>query len=502
MIEFFVILAIVIVLCISSVILLRPKSKLHTTSLFEAKHSKAIIAAVMGITILCCTVPMNLSPLYNGEIPEFKDQYERITDSFLEGKLYFDYDEEDELVKLENPYDPAEREEAGVSYHWDHAYYNGKYYMYFGVVPVFLAFMPYRVITGMPLMTYHATQLFTAAFIAGLFLAFYLLAKKFFPKISFGIYLSLSVAFSAMTVWCAVAMPALYCTAITAGLATMIWGLYFWMKAVWDTDSEKKSVLFAVLGSFFGALTFGCRPTLAMGNILILGLMFYYLKERKGALSRWGKALAFVSPYIVIGILLMVYNYARFNSVFEFGQSYQLTLIDTKNFTNVISAPTIQGKAKMAVKSVIQLIQYLFNVPSVYELWTVGSFIAFPILFYIVIGLENERVRLSIKQKRIRLWIALLMLTPLVILMFDVLGSPDIVARYHMDSYWVFALSAFMVIGLYYGKKTNKRRFSFFICMLSVFTVIVCVVLFLYPSTENFTQCYYEEIKAVLGGAF
>ena len=47
-------------------------------------------------------------------------------------------------------YMPA-RKEAGVSVHWDHAYYNGHYYMYFGVVPVLLLFLPFRLLTGQAL---------------------------------------------------------------------------------------------------------------------------------------------------------------------------------------------------------------------------------------------------------------------------------------------------------------------------------------------------------------
>ena len=38
--------------------------------------------------------------------------------------------------------------EAGEWYNWDHAYYKGKYYVYFGVVPAILFYLPYYVITG------------------------------------------------------------------------------------------------------------------------------------------------------------------------------------------------------------------------------------------------------------------------------------------------------------------------------------------------------------------
>ena len=92
----------------------------------------------------------------------------------------------EQLEQMENPYDPQERIDNNIVYRWDHAYYDGHYYMYFGVVPVFLIFLPYRIITGMPLTTYHATQVFVAVFIIGIFVLFRLLAKLFFKIFHFG----------------------------------------------------------------------------------------------------------------------------------------------------------------------------------------------------------------------------------------------------------------------------------------------------------------------------
>ena len=127
------------------------------------------------VTILFCILPMDDLPIWNGEIPGHRNQYELMAEAILEGRLDFAYGDEAELETLNNPYDPDERREAGVTFHWDHAYYDGHYYMYFGVVPVFLLFLPYRVITGTALTTFRATQVFTAVIIAGIFSLFWLL---------------------------------------------------------------------------------------------------------------------------------------------------------------------------------------------------------------------------------------------------------------------------------------------------------------------------------------
>ena len=68
---------------------LRPGSPLHTVS-FEIKNRRKteyLSAAVLAMTILLCVLPMGLSPSYNGEKPDYMNQYELLAESFLEGHL-------------------------------------------------------------------------------------------------------------------------------------------------------------------------------------------------------------------------------------------------------------------------------------------------------------------------------------------------------------------------------------------------------------------------------
>lgn len=262
---------------------IRPKSLCHKMQVDKiGKKQNITVFAIMFSVILLCTLPMGLSPLWNGEIPEHRNQYEVLTESILSGHIYLDYGDIDpRLLEMENPYDFVARTELGISYHWDHAFYNGHYYMYFGVVPVFLVFLPYRVLTGSNLTTYHATQIFTAFFICGMFAVFYMLAKKFFPKMTLGIYLTFSSAVSIMSIWYSVSSPALYCTAITAGLCMEIWSLFFFIRAVWVEIKEERSIFLAFWGSLFGALAFGCRPTVALANLLVIPMLILFLRKRK-----------------------------------------------------------------------------------------------------------------------------------------------------------------------------------------------------------------------------
>lgn len=62
-------------------------------------------------------------------------------DAFQKGQICLDLPVDPRLATMENPYDTSARNALGVSYHWDRAFFGGRYYSYFGVVPVLLALL-------------------------------------------------------------------------------------------------------------------------------------------------------------------------------------------------------------------------------------------------------------------------------------------------------------------------------------------------------------------------
>lgn len=484
---------------------LRPKSKLHQTTLENFDRKKQITTlVVMAGLILLCTLPMGLAPGWNGQNPESRNQYELMAEAVLNGHLYIDNGDIDPLLlEMENPYDPQARVDLGVDYKWDTAFYNGHYYMYFGVIPAFLLFVPFRFITGMSLTTYHATQILVAFFIGGVFAAFYMLSKRFFQKMTFGMYLMLSVAFSAMSVWYAVDTPAMYCTAISGAICMEIWSLYFFMKAVWVEKEEKKQIRYAFFGSLFGALAFGCRPPVALANILVIPMLVQYLKGKKINLKLVKELIFAALPYVVIGILLMCYNYARFESPFEFGQAYQLTTADQSHYGSIASYFTQSNLFRIlngvfynffVFNSFCEGFPYLiFN----------GIFLNFPILCFMFIGLAPEGVGKQLKEQQMRALTAVMFLVPLLIAVFDVLWSPFMTERYRMDQYWIMGVLCFIIIGFYKNTLSESagRKFS---CLISIWAFITfgrVLLLYFVQNDGNVTYSYpevIEEIKAIL----
>ena len=69
------------------------------------------------------------------------------------------------LLEMENPYDTIGRENKGIrrntDYFWDTALYNGNAYIYFGILPVLVLFLPYHLITRQFHVFSHSVYLFS-----------------------------------------------------------------------------------------------------------------------------------------------------------------------------------------------------------------------------------------------------------------------------------------------------------------------------------------------------
>lgn len=449
----------------------RPGSALHKPTMESWNIGKFLICIlVLAVTILACIIPMGHLSLWNGQQPGHRNQYELMAEAILDGRVDFAYGDEDTLADLENPYDPEERKEAGIFYHWDHAYYKGHYYMYFGVVPVFLVFLPYRVLTGTSLTTYHATQIFAALTIVGIFILFYMLAKLFFKKLPVSVYLALSVAFSVISIWYSIAEPALYCTAITAALALEVWSIYFFVKAVWGKTRENVQLAYAAIGALCGALSFGCRPPIALANILVLPMLVVFLKQRKFSLKLLGKLVLVALPYALVALGLMYYNYIRFENPFEFGQAYQLTVADQHLYKVTLDTPTL-------VRIINESKQNFFGTRDITTTFpyirTSSLFFNFPI-FFLIFAFFKKKVFVEMKKKTILSLVIGLVFCAIVITAIDIMWTPYLLERYRMDIYFLMGIASFTVIGFWYSNSLAKRQkfFSAFMVFAALLTIV------------------------------
>lgn len=474
----------------------RPGSALHRISPDAPEwRKKIILILVIGMTIAASIIPMSYDPIWNGERPDHRNQYELLAESFLEGKLYIEYGDEEELLRLNNPYDRNERNETGIRGHWDHSYYNGRYYMYFGVIPVILLFLPFRLLTGTALTTYHATQIFAAFFIIGMFSLFRLLRKRFFRSMPYGLYLLLSAALSIASISYSISEPALYCTAITAAICLEIWSIYFFCKAVWDLKEENEQLGHAVIGALLGALTFGCRPSVGLANLIVLPCLYRFLKQRKLTPQLFRKLVLAASPYFFVAVVLMAYNYARFENPFEFGQSFQLTVRDQRTLGS-LSDPEVKLRL---INETIQNFTKFSNVTDTFPYVNYSSvFYNFPIFFFLL-GFIRESVQKKIRKHHLRFFLAVLALIPLITTFLSVLWSPWLLERYRMDIYYLMSILCFMSLGFLHDVSEGNRKvyFSSLASLFAIGTLTSSFLLF-FCSKKNTMPQLVESVQNAL----
>ena len=460
---------------------LRPSSDLHVEISSVARREKIICLVAMTILIAACTIPMAWNPHWSGELHKHHNQYPALADAFLKGQLYLDMPVDSRLAAMENPYDFQAREELNLDENsggWDHAFYKGRYYVYFGAVPAILIFAPYQLIVGKSLTAYHATQIFAGFFIVGLFALFYLLAKKFFPRMSSGVWLTTAFTFSLVSILYCTEAPALYCTASSSGLCMEVWSVYFFARAAWADDSRRKFLAEIFIGAIFGALAFGCKPTVALANFLVLPILPALFKKSEPL-----KILSIlILPYLVTGAALMTYNYLRFDNAFEFGQAYQLTVTDQHAYGKFSERFNLSAQ-------VDGLLQNFFGIDN--DLPKVDkkpSGALRYVIFWPIIFLATPKIFSALKKNNLLGMIIALIVTPIIITAFQIHWTPFLLERYRIEIYWLLSLLSFIAIG--FLSEGGKKFLNFAICVLSVITVLQCLNLFFIPNDLNFAEIY------------
>jgi len=144
----------------------RRKSKLHQIAFRpESKKQWAAGVFIMGIFLALATGAFRSNLEYWTGMGG--NQYHALTRALSEGHFSLDYSVPDELLQLENPYDMNTWD--GIDVYWDNAFYNGKYYCYFGITPVLLLYLPCYLLTGTMLQNHTASLIFLISMITGSF---------------------------------------------------------------------------------------------------------------------------------------------------------------------------------------------------------------------------------------------------------------------------------------------------------------------------------------------
>ena len=311
----------------------RPKSQIYKLKLLKYKCTKvAIILFTVAEIIFCSTIFFsNLQHIRYDWIHHH--QYQDLAQSLKEGKVSLDYPASDEFLKLSNPYDTNLRNNTKLKINsdfiWDTSFYKGKYYVYFGVVPVLTSYLPYHLITGRDLQNHHIVYVMVLLTVISFLYLMYQIIKRWFSKTSLGMFLLLSILLinsSGLLLLCR--CHDLYSVPIVYSLFFVSLGLGLWISA-YNKKNDNQNIVKLIAGSFCMALVAGCRPQFLIGSFFIFPIFLnYFIKDKKITKRKILEICALLIPYIVVAIPLMIYNYVRFGSVFDFGANYNLTTND------------------------------------------------------------------------------------------------------------------------------------------------------------------------------
>jgi hypothetical protein len=269
------------------------------------------------------------------DYPEYKTgYYQQLTQAFLKGQLYLPFKPHEKLLSLSDPFNyQLNGVYRGINIFskintlrfipisHDLSLYHNKYYMYFGPLPVFALFMPFKLIVG----GYPSDSIAIIFFLTvGFIFQFLLLIKiknKFFPDLP-----------QAWILFCGLILGltnnAAFLLSRIMFYEVSISSAYFAMNiaifCLYNLIIEKPKVHYAFLFGLFLALCVGGRPQFALLNIILIPLVIIYFFKRESKAKCLRLCAAMLAPGLTIACLLAVYNYERFGSITEFGTRYML----------------------------------------------------------------------------------------------------------------------------------------------------------------------------------
>ncbi|MFA6620096.1 MAG: hypothetical protein WCS90_03080 [Bacilli bacterium] len=272
---------------------------------------------------------------------------QELVDAFLAGKVSLLTEPSSALIALTNPYNPASR--YGISVLWDHVYFNGHYYSYYGVTPVFLFYLPMHLMSGKYVFDAYGILIFSLIGTAALAFAYKRLLKAFFSDQKIPLFLELAVywiLFFASGVLTNLTRPYFYEDATSSAFMCMSLALLNLAYAGFF-DAGKSKLRWWLLGfsGFWIALAVLSRATMALYAVAFVVMLIVYHLRHKTELDKKSAILLYVVafvPMLPFAIFQCWYNKARFGSITDFGIEYSLTIADFKHMSfkpvNVIAS--------------------------------------------------------------------------------------------------------------------------------------------------------------------
>lgn len=288
--------------------------------------------------------------------------YDQLLAALLKGKVNINVFVDPALKAVDNPWDPSARILSGARYTFDRPYYEGRYFVYFGIAPLIMVFAPVYALTGMVPSPALSMYLMSIMAVMALLWAYRTMVRVYAARPNMLIYMSAQVAAMCGTlIWMLYVGLSFY---YLPYLAAMTW-LSVFLASLYSlltparhsgkepTNSTLRTRLMLLVAGISVPMLVSSRP-LVLIFMIVLSIPAIALIIRENytdrdtqlqpqvshtrrllsslQLSALLKDSLFTAVPVLIGaVLIMYYNYIRFDSISEFGQTYQFTGDDVRS---------------------------------------------------------------------------------------------------------------------------------------------------------------------------
>ncbi len=413
--------------------------------------------------------------------------YDLLARAISAGRLYVG--EASELVKKTDGLAVFWHEDSTLVM-FDYALFEGKYYVYFGLLPCVLFYLPYYMITGSDLPNIIPEILLRIITVLLLGRVIYIIIRRYYKKTPFALFLLL---------WCAVVagmyIPAMlvgtvmfYDIPIFCGLVLVLAGLCFILES--DKDGKNFSVAKLALGSICFASVSLCRPNMLLYGFVVLAMLFWNSRQRVKTMD--GKKIREVImavgiPYVFFATVCMIYNYIRFGSPFDFGAAYNATTYPLT--VSSLFLPYVIAKS---------IYEYLLRPPFIkfgypftkFTGWEqileagntmvmdvfVGGIIASNPFTWLLL-LSGKFVK-GLKEKKILASLVLLNIVAFILMTYSVLFTSSLYTRYTLEFSPVILISASIIVLELYERLSASDSCELKHIVTTIITIMLLVSVF------------------------
>lgn len=338
-------------------------------------------------------------------------------------------------------------------------------------------------------------MIFSIIGMIGLAMLFMSLIRRFFKNLPSGmVILSLILIQTASGIWFSIGRPDFYEVAMAFGFAFLTWAMYFMLEANIIGKGAISPVKTAVASLLF-SLAVMSRPTTAVYCLCAVLFMILGFKrsglspkaeiiEGKGAVYSVKRRIIYIIcaalPMMIFGSIQMWYNYVRFDSPFDFGIQYSLTINDfTKSeyhtsfvliaiYNYLFNPPALLATYPFAETKFNQMGINGFFYMDRTQTWNTSGlfFIALPMFAYI---LSHKAFR-KLPDRKSKVSSLVYIGLPCVIMPLLIIASvweSGYAVRYMVDFSWqmlIGALAVFYFLYLKTGNRTIRKLMTYFMC--------------------------------------